>query len=474
MDIELTVKQSQMFETTAHEVFGGGSASGGKTFLNKVLAIAIAEQVPGAQIAILRNTSKNLKKNYFMGAMSIPLMLRDQIKSGAVKINYTDLVVSWDTGSVIHFMHAEHVETTIDNLTGLEFVLVIGDEAGLLDSRIINHAKSRLRIGSLKIADEFWRARLPRLQLTSNPSGISHTYLKQTYIDPATPGQEFTDENGTRKLFIPFGARENPHIDYEAYERQLLAMGDAVKYKQLALGDWDAGEGSYFGDAFKRAKNVVPDFAPPKDWTYLRGYDAGYASPFGYVIVARVRGQNSVTAYDGRVLYFPNDSMVVYREWYGYDGKDMNTGIMKPQKLTHADVARMMKAKEEDWGLKGRVRPGRADWKIWEAELNVYDDYKKEGITFVKADKAKGSRVSGALKMRQMMFAAHAEPIEQPALFFVDKCVHCIATIPTLPSHPDNPDDVATDNVPDHLYDALRYNVASKQQTIGAMAVKGL
>lgn len=473
MDIQLTPKQTLMFTSTAHELFGGGSASGGKTFLNKVLAIAIAEQVPGAQIAILRNTSKNLKKNYFMGSMSIPMMLKDQIKAGTVKINYTDLVVSWESGSVIHFMHAEHVETTIDNLTGLEFVLVIGDEAGLLDSRIISHAKSRLRIGSLKIENEFWKARLPRLQLTSNPSGISHTYLKQTYIDPAIPGQEFTDENGTRKLFIPFGARENPHIDYEAYERQLLAMGDTVKYKQLALGDWDAGEGAYFGDAFKRNKNVVPDFALPKDWTVLRGYDAGYASPFGYVIIAKVRGQNSVTSYDGRNLYFPNDSIVVYREWYGYDGKDMNCGIMKPQQLTHSDVAKMMKAKEEDWGLKGRVRPGRADWKIWESELNVYEDYRAQGITFVKADKAKGSRVAGALKMRQMLFAAHSEPIEQPALFFVDKCVHCISTISTLPAHPDNLDDVATDNVPDHLYDSVRYNLV-KNQSLTSIPVQGL
>jgi hypothetical protein len=474
MDIELTPKQTEMLVTTANEVFGGGSASGGKTFLNKVLAIAVAGQVAGAQIAILRNTSKNLKKNYLMGSMSLPSMLTEDIKRKQVKINYSDGVIEWESGSAIHLMHSEHVETTIENLQGLEFALIIVDEASLIDERIINHAKSRLRLGSLRIDNEFWRARLPLLQLTSNPSGISHTYLKQTYIDPAVPQTMFTDANGTTKLFIPFGAAENPHVDYEAYDRQLRAMGDPVKYKQLALGDWDAGGDTYFGDAFKRDKNVVADFPPPKDWAYFRGYDAGYASPFGYIIMARVRGQNTAECYNGTKMTFANDSLIVFREWYGYDGKDLNCGIMKPQMLTHADVATMMKAKEEAWGLAGMVRAGKADWKIWESELNIYKDYEAAGITFIKADKSKGSRVAGALKMRQLMFAAHTDMPEKPALYFNEKCVHSIATITTLPSHPDNPDDVATDNVPDHIYDAVRYNLEVRVQSIGMLKVTGL
>ena len=110
-DIQLTPKQSQMILSTANEVAGGGSASGGKTFLNKVLAIMVAEQVPGAQIAILRNTSKNLSKNYFMGNESIPSILIEHLKQKTVTINYTDMVVKWvNTGSAIHFMHCENVE----------------------------------------------------------------------------------------------------------------------------------------------------------------------------------------------------------------------------------------------------------------------------------------------------------------------------------------------------------------------------
>ena len=148
----------------------------------------------------------------------------------------------------------------------------------------------------------------------------------------------------------------------------------------------------------------------------------------------------------------------------------MNVGL----RWTHEEIAATMKAKEEEWGLKGRVRPGRADWKIWDGELNVYSVYEKHGVTFMKADKAKGSRTAGALKMRRMMFAAHKEPLEEPALFFVDKCVHCISTIPTLPADPSNPDDVVTEGVPDHLYDAVRYSIMSEPQALKVVATSGL
>jgi hypothetical protein len=461
--IDLTAKQTQMFLATADEVFGGGSASGGKTFLNKVLSIAVAEQVPGAQIGILRNTTKNLTKNYLQGTFSFNDLLREDIKNKKVRINtHPDLTVRWmDTGSVIHLMHAEHVATTIENLTGIEFALLIVDEASLIDSQIINFSKSRLRIGSLKIDNQFWAERLPRLQLTSNPSGISHSYLKKTYIDPSPPGVPFTDDNGTTKLFIPFGARENPHIDYESYERNLKAMGDPIRYKQLAEGDWDTGQSAFFSDAWRRDKNVVPDFDVPHDWTLTRGYDPGYSSPFGYVIIAKVKGQNEVVAKNGQKLYFPNDSLIVYREWYGCSSENDLVGL----RWMHHEIAETMKEKETNWGLAGRVRAGRADHKIWEGELNVLSEYTKRGLSFIKADKAKGSRVTGALKMREMLFAAHDEPLERPALFFVDKCTYCIATIPTLPTDPDNTDDVVTEGVPDHLYDAVRYNVAVSGQT---------
>jgi len=470
VDITLTEKQSLVFQTTVNELFWGGAASGGKTFVNKVLATAVCMAIPNAQVAILRNTSKNLKKNYMMGNASLPQILADNIKEKSVSINYSDMVINFDNGAAIHMMHAEHIPTTIENLQGLEFVLIIVDEAALISSEIIGHCPSRLRLGSLKIEDPFWAARLPRLQLTSNPGGISHGFLKGEYIDPAPAMTEFVNEAGHRCMFIPAFAKDNPHVDHVAYDKQLKSMGDDVKYAQLGEGDWNAGGAAFFADAFKKEKNVIPDFDVPKEWRITRAYDPGYSSPFGYVIVARVKGSNHVIFKDGTTRYFPNDTIIVYREWYGYaGGKKMNEGL----RWQHDEIAGTMREKEEGWGLRGRVRAGRADWKIWDGELSVIDEYTSRGINFVKADKAKGTRTAGALKMRSLMFAAHEETLERPALFFVDRCIHCISTIPDLPADPKNPDDVVTDGVPDHLYDALRYEVMSELYSVGTMKVVG-
>jgi hypothetical protein len=215
---------------------------------------------------------------------------------------------------------------------------------------------------------------------------------------------------------------------------------------------------------------VIPDFELPKDWRCYRAYDPGFSSPFGYVIMTKVKGQNEVEFVDGSKKTIPNGSWIVYREWYGYNGKDTNVGL----RWTHEEIVEVMSEKEMSWGLKGRVLPGKADWKIWDGELNVYGVYEKANIRFTKADKAKGSRKAGALKMRRMMFNACDTPIEKPALFFVDKCVHCIATIPTLPTDPDDPDDVVTEGVPDHLYDAVRYQVMSDEKQMVVVQTKGL
>lgn len=474
MEINLTEKQSLVFQTTVDELFFGGAAGPGKTFVNKVLAVTVCLQVPGAQVAILRNTSKNLKKNYLSGAYSLPKILYDHIQSKMVSINNQDMVITFKhpkgDHSAIHLMHCEQVQTACDNLQGNEFVLIIADEAALIDSEILDYCKSRLRLGSLKITDPFWKERLPRFQLTSNPGGISHSYLKQEYIDPAPAMTEFVDEeSGLTRMFIPAFASDNEHVD-ESYVKQLKALKDPLKFKQLSEGDWDAGGAAFFADAFKRTKNVIPDFKIPEGWWISRCYDPGYSSPFGYVIIAKVKGNNHVKMSDGTTRYFPNDSRIVYREWYGFKGgKNLNEGLQ----WQHNEIAATMKAKEEGWGLKGRVKPGRADWKIWDGELNVYQDYQKEGIIFSKADKAKGSRTTGALKMRELMLAAHEEPLESPALFFVESCIYSIKTIPELPTDPKNPDDVVTEGVCDHLYDCIRYEVCSPEYKLGTMKVMG-
>lgn len=472
-DIQLTPKQSQMILSTANEVAGGGSASGGKTFLNKVLAIMVAEQVPGAQIAILRNTSKNLSKNYFMGNESIPSILAEHLKQKTVTINYTDMVVKWvNTGSAIHFMHCENVEAACENLTGLEFALIIFDECSLVDSAVIEHAKTRLRLGSLKIEDPFWKERLPRLQLTTNPGGISHNYFKEKYVLPAPPGTEFVNEYGSKVLFIPFGARENPHIDYEAYERQLRSTGDEVKYKRLALGDWDVGEGSFFESSFKRNKNTCKPFKIPQDWKIYRCFDHGRAAPFCVLWIAKVRGSNEVKTNDGKDLYFPNDSFIVLDEWYGCTPKDRTKGI----EYSPTEIAKGILQREDEAQYPSKVLPGSADNSIYSylTEKSVADEMAAVGVRFVTSDKSPGSRIRGWDIVKDLLKQAHVDgKIEKPCLMIVEHCVHLITDLSTIPTSKKTDSDLDTSGT-DHTLDALRYGVTSPEKTLRVVQTTGL
>lgn len=473
-EFNLTEKQTQMFTTTANELFGGGSASGGKTTANKLISMAVASQVPGAQIAILRNTSKNLMKNYFLGNDSMPMLLRNEIENKIVSINYSDLVVKWNqTGSAIHYMHCENVPAAIENLTGLEFVLVIFDEATLIHEDVIKHAKSRLRLGSLKIENEFWRQRLPRLQLTSNPGGISHNYLKQRYISPAPPGQEFIDEDGQKCLFLPFGAKENPHVDYESYDRQLRSIGDPIKYKRLAEGDWDCGEGTFFENSFSRKYNVVQKFDVPSDWICRRHFDHGYSAPFAVEWIAEVKGQNEITLPDGRDLYLPNGSFVVFDEWYGNNNpKDRNQGI----RFSATEIASGILKREEEMGMQKRIKPGASDTAIWSvlSENSIADEMRAVGVTFTKSDKSPGSRSRGWQIVADLMKAAHVDgKIEKPCLLFMEHCTEIITDISTIPTSKKSNDDVDTSST-DHTLDTLRYAVATPPKQAGFIKTSGL
>ena len=469
--IILEPKQSLVFTTKAKFIGFGGQAGGGKSLTIRALTIAMAMEVPEMQIYVIRKSLVQLRQGFMQGPTGYPALLHDLIESGHVRINYTELKITfWNKAVIILKQLAD--EHDLDSFLGLEVNFACFDEATTLKPEHIRAVLGRLRTGSLKVPDK-WKHKGAGALLCTNPGGPSHDLFKKWFINKAPPMTEFVaDEEfgGGLSMFIPCSLWENPHLDQEDYAAKLKAAGDPTRVRQLLYGDFDAGISGFFSDAFKREKNVIPDFKLPEDWVIERSYDPGYSSPFGYVLIARVKGQNEVTFADGTTRHFPNGSRIVYREWYGYNGKDENVGL----KWTHEEIAQTMRDKEEGWGLKGRIRPGRADWKIWDGELNVYSVYEKHGVTFIKADKAKGSRTAGALKMRRMMFAAHTEPAEEPGLYFVASCIHCISTIPSLPADPSNPDDVVTEGVPDHLYDAVRYSIMGEAKQMVVVKTVGL
>lgn len=471
MDLQLTEKQSLVITSDARYCGFGGQAGGGKSLTIRAFSIMLAMEIPNIQIYVIRKSLVQLRQGFMLGPTSYPILLQEFIKSGHVRINHSELKVTFWNGATIILKQLADAHDEASFL-GLEVNYCFADEFTTMEERYLRAVVGRLRTGSLKVPDK-WKNKVPGATFCTNPGGPSHEFFKKWFLSKAPPMEIFeADEEfgGGKSIFIPCSLWENPHLDQEEYAKTLKAVGDPVRIRQLLYGDFDAGATSFFAGAFSREKNVIPDFPIPKSWEVYQSFDPGFSSPFGYVITAYVKGENTVQMSNGTERYFPNDSIIVYREWYGWNGKDNNVGL----RLHPSEIAQEIKARIDAWGLSGRVRPGRADINLWNAETNAAQEFEKHGIRFIKADKRPGSRIFGAQRMRKLMASASDEPLEKPALFFVEKCVKCIETIPTLEADESNPDDVVTDNVPDHLYDALRYQITTDKMKAGFVKTSGL
>ena len=94
----------------------------------------------------------------------------------------------------------------------------------------------------------------------------------------------------------------------------------------------------------------------------------------------------------------------------------------------------------------------------------------KHGILWTEADKAKGSRVLGWQKLRELLSAALKQPMELPGLFVFSTCRQTIRTFPGLRRDEKNIEDV-DDKDEDHIGDAMRYRCFTRirRSTTGEM-----
>lgn len=77
-----------------------------------------------------------------------------------------------------------------------------------------------------------------RMRSATNPGGIGHLWVRAHFIDPKTR------KGGAR--FIPARLVDNPSLDQESYEKNLMHLSP-VDRERLLNGDWDVlEEGDYF------------------------------------------------------------------------------------------------------------------------------------------------------------------------------------------------------------------------------------
>jgi hypothetical protein len=438
----------------------------------RAMLIALCVDVPGIQCYLFRRTYPELIASHLEGAGSFYEMLGPWIEGGHARINMSDLDVLFPAlGSAIHLRHCQHDPDVYRYQSAEMHVLAIDEVTHFSDAQY-RFLRSRVRLGALAVSEK-WKAKLPCVLAASNPGGVGHNWVKATWIDPAPPMKVWRAadaEGGMLRQFIPSRLEDNPTLTENDpdYERRLEGLGSPQLVRAMRLGDWTIVSGGALDDLWDEEKHTVQPFTIPKAWRIDRSFDWGSSKPFSVCWWAESNGED-VELDDGRKLHFPAKTLFQITELYGWNGRP-NEGCRK----IAVEVAREILRIEEETKLKGRVVAGPADSAIFSTESagsSIADDMGRVGVKWIESEKGPGSRAVGLERVRKMLKASLASPMEEPGLLFFNTCRHSIRTLPTLPRDPKKPDDVDTD-AEDHAYDAIRYRVMAPKDQNSVALVK--
>lgn len=275
-----------------NEVLYGGQAGGGKSHVERAIAVHYANKWPEAVIAIFRRVYAELEKTHVRSFFKeLPAEIYNFSRS-----RYQIEILQ--NGSIIEFNHAATFDDVF-NYQSVEWAMLIIDEAEQFQLEEIDELKSRIRRpdeGYAKDWEDWW----PCLLMTANPGGPGHAYLKDTFVVPGRISDDgYWDEQieipddpepvNIRRMYVPAALKDNPSLDRRQYSATLASLSLARR-KQLLEGDWD-----YFaGKAFPMLSEDIHVVDPrnlfgqdangrmtprPTDWPVVMGLDHGQVAP---------------------------------------------------------------------------------------------------------------------------------------------------------------------------------------------------
>ena len=444
LDYEPQPRQQILHQTKARFVLYGGSAGGGKSFCLRFDAVSYCLRNPGCQAYLFRRTLMELEANHIRFIRELPPEAGTWMEARKT--------FAFNNGSNLVCGYCENDQDVL-RYQGSEQHYQGIDEAGTMTEYQLAFLRSRSRFGGWKPVETEY---LPKIVYTANPGGVSHSYLKRTFIDSAPPETIFYEKSsidpndpsdkGWPSIFIPARMSDNKYLDAD-YRGAFGGLPDELA-KALRDGDWDIASGSFFADVFKRDQHVVKPFSIPEHWLRFTAYDHGSAQPFANLWFA-VASED----YTENECNIPMGALVVYRELYGaIENKD--AGL----KLPAEEIATRIRALETGEKITYRV----ADPSIWRTEGGGPSIGERMLNRGVNQRRAANSRIAGWDLVRRRLAGEDGAPM----MFFFDSCVHLIRTLPVLIHDAHRIEDIAqAPKQPDHLADSLRYGVSSRPYT---------
>ena len=422
--------QTLLLTCPVFEVFYGGARGGGKS--DAVLGDWIAHAGRYGEGASGLMVRRELTQLYDLIERS-----RQLYKPLGWKL--TDNVWRAPNGARLRFAYLER-DQDADAYQGHSYTRVYVEEAGTFPRAApILKLMATLRSG---------RGIPCGMRLTGNPGGPGHQWVKARYIDPAPLGwavqksefeNPFTGEKVSRdRVFIPSHLSDNPHLGSE-YVANLYQSGSPELVRAWLQGDWDVIDGAYFPE-WNPLKHVVAPIELPSYWARIRAMDWGSARPFAVLWGA---------VSDGSLARFPRGSLVIYREWYGWNGKP-NEGL----RLTAPEVGSGIKRREADETIADQVLDPAAF-----AEDGGPSIAERMGLGWRPADNARVGRLGAMGGWDQVRERLKGDG--EPMVYVFSTCTHLIRTLPALQHDPHRAEDVNTESE-DHAPDALRYLCMSR------------
>lgn len=374
----------------------------------------------GLKCLLLRKTLPELKENHL-----IPLI---RLLGESVNYKASDRCFEFPNGSLLKLGYCDK-EADVYRYQGQEFDVIGVEECTHFTWEQI----SFLMTANRTVRSDF----SPRMFFTGNPGGVGHTWFRRLFIKKLYGKGERAEDYE----FIPATVDDNKILMERNPEYVTILDSLPEKLRRAhRYGDWDVFDGQFF-EEFKddpenyesrRLTNVIAPFNPPREWTYYRSFDFGYAKPFSCGWWAK--------DFDGRL----------YRilELYGCDGS-ANEGVKWTPDKIFSEIHRI---ETEHPYLKGRLVHGVADPSIWDQSRGeaIADAAARHGVYFSPGD---NKRIPGWM---QVHYRLKFDENGYPLMYIFENCEAFRRTMPLLQFSKTNPEDLDTDGE-DHVADEVRY-----------------
>lgn len=384
-----TEKQKELCRHVGYgeRVFFGGSRGGAKTHGSLIAAMSVCHKFPKITVVIVRRHYGELEDN-FGSKLDIwfdPAVFKYKryLKHNALKFN---------NGSKVLFRAVDSYEA-VQKLQGVEFQLLIVDEANQFEEELIHRMMGSLRNAHIE-------GFIPSVIMTGNPGGRADHYFKSRFIAPDyDKWKDYELKYKEKYVFIASSWRDNPNLDQESYEATLSSLPKGLR-EAWRDGNWDSFSGQFFSEWDSRV-HTIDDFEIPKDWLRIAGVDEG-STEHPTVILWGAQDPS-------------NGDVYIYREY-------SEVGVVEDAAI----IAKSMMDPDEE------ISGWFADTSMFHqpqrqaTDESSYRLFMNHGIPLTAANK---NRIEGWRIVKQWL---HWSSAKQPKLRFFKSCIRTIERLPLL------------------------------------------